>query len=121
MFKTQNNEVSDTIKKYVEQKMRAKRPVSKETLHINSAFCLRKIYGVSFLIPFMKNSITTQAIYLNATAELIFELCVFAKSSDELAKMVAKRFIDIDEIAAINKLKPYIDSYINQGLLEYEN
>lgn len=88
-------------------------------LRINSAFLLRKIYGISFLIPFRKNRITTEAIYLNSTTALIFDSCTRAKSSDELAKMIAKKFIDIDEVTATNKLKPYIDSYIEQGLLEY--
>lgn len=94
---------------------------NQEYLHTNSAFLLRKIYDVSFLIPFRKNSITTEAIYLNPTAFLIFDLCNLAKSSDELAKIIAKKFIDIDEVTAANKLKPYIDSYIEQGLLEYRN
>lgn len=93
--------------------------MTQEALHINSAFCLRKIYGISFLIPFRKNNITTEAIYLNPTAALIFDLCNLAKSSDELAKIVAKKFVDIDEMTAMNKLKPHIDSYIKQGLLEY--
>ena len=91
---------------------------NRDYLNINSAFVLRRIHNVSFLIPIRKNSISTEAIYLNNTAALIFELCNLAESSDELARIVAKRFIDIDEITATNKLKPHIDSFLKNGLLE---
>lgn len=90
-----------------------------ESIQINPAFVLRTIYNVKFLIPVRKNTITTEAIHLNNTAALIFELCSLAKSPEELASIVAKQFVDIDEVTAKNRLLPYIISYIEQGILEF--
>lgn len=87
-------------------------------MKINPAFVFRKVYDVNLLVPVRKNAISSDVISLNDTAALIFEDCEKSDSEQELAELLADRFVDVSREEVISMLVPYIRSLLEQGFIE---
>lgn len=87
-------------------------------MRINPAYVFRKIYDVNLLVPVRKNKISKDVISLNDTAALIFQKCDSTDSEQELAELLADRFVDVTQEEVLSELKAYIDSLVKQGFIE---
>ena len=85
---------------------------------INKNFILRKIREEYFLVPFRKNNISSDVIFLNYTGGIIFENAEKCINKNVLIKYVSEYFCIENDAEAIKEIKKFIEEAINSELLQ---
>lgn len=87
-------------------------------MKINRNFVLRKIRNEYFLVPYRKNNISSDVIFLNNTCGVIFENAEKCIDKNILAEYVAEYFNVNNDADAKEQINEFIEYTINIGLIK---
>lgn len=89
-------------------------------MKINNCFVLRKIKEENFLVPYRKNCVSRDVIYLNRVGNEIFGQAPGCLNMAVLLDNVAETFGVQDDAEARTQIKEFIEQAMSIGLLEDE-
>nr|WP_294669024.1 hypothetical protein [uncultured Blautia sp.] len=91
-------------------------------MKINDNFVMRKVREEFFLVPYKKNEISSDVIFLNSVGSQVFRLASECLNASILTENVAELFQVQQDEEAKGEIREFIDQMLILGLLvEGEN